>query len=86
MFGILGILYNRKNVLLMLVYLELLFLGASVNFVFFGYFMTNYIGYVYSILMITIAASETVLGLSLLVIVFRINHRISFDTIISLRG
>lgn len=86
LFGILGILYNRKNIILMLIYLELLFLSISYNFIFFSFFLGNPLGYVYAILIITVAASETVLGLSLLVIIFRITHGISFDALISLRG
>jgi len=84
--GIFGILYNRKNIVLTLVFLEVLFFSISCNFIFYGFFLNNPIGYVYAILIITIAAAETVLGLSLLVVIFRINHRISFDLIISLRG
>lgn len=84
--GLFGVYYNRKNLLLVLVCLELLFLAGSLNFFFFAVFMKNPIGYVYGILIITVAAVESVIGLSLLVLLHRTVHAVSFSGLTSLRG
>lgn len=84
--SLLGILYNRRNLLLTFLCLELIFFSVSLNFIFFGFFSFIFLGYVYGLLVITIAAAETAIGLSLLVIFCRLSGKVSFDCLITLRG
>ena len=81
-----GLLYNRKNLFLSLIFLEALFFSVSLNFIFIGFFINNPLGYIVSVIVITISASETVIGVCLLIIVYRINYYVSFDFLINLRG
>jgi len=82
----LGIFFNKRNFLVSLLCIELLFLSGSLNFVIFAYFINNPLGYVYCLLAISISAAETAIGLCLLVIAYRTTGRVTFDSLITLRG
>jgi NADH:ubiquinone oxidoreductase subunit K len=66
--------------------IELLFLSVSLNFAFFAYFLSNPLGYIYCLITIALSAAETAIGLSLLVIAYRTTGKVTFDSLISLRG
>nr|YP_009402825.1 NADH dehydrogenase subunit 4L [Compsopogon caeruleus]ARX96185.1 NADH dehydrogenase subunit 4L [Compsopogon caeruleus] len=77
--GILGILFNRKNIILILMSIELLLLAINFNWVFFSFYLDDIIGQIFAILVLTVAASETAIGLALLVIYYRIRGNISIE-------
>ena len=80
-----GILYNRRNLLIILLCLEICFFTISINFILFGYFLNNPLGYVYGLILIALAAVETAIGFSLLVRIYQITQKISFEILTSLR-
>jgi NADH-quinone oxidoreductase subunit K len=84
--GILGIAFNRKNLIVLLMSIELMLLGVSLNFVAFSIFMENPLGQLYAMLILTLAAAESAIGLAILVVYYRIRKTISLDSIKFLRG
>jgi len=84
--GLVGIIWNKRNFLVMLLCIELMFFSISLNFIFFSVFTYNTIGQLYCLLIITVAAAETSIGLSLLVIAHRLGSVVNYKTLITLRG
>nr|SYZ47158.1 2c281dad-496c-410b-b80e-98e840b042ff-CDS [Plasmodiophora brassicae] len=84
--GLWGIVLNRKNVIILIMAVEILLLGASLNFIFFSIFMDDLKGQVFSLLILTVAASESAIGLAILVIFYKKHQNIDFDFIYGLRG
>jgi NADH-quinone oxidoreductase subunit K len=81
-----GIFFNNRNFLISLICIELLFLSVSFNFVIFAYFLNNPLGYLYCLISISISAAETAIGLSLLILIYRTSGKVTFDSLITLRG
>ena len=84
--GMVGIVLNRKNILLMLLCIELMFFSLSMNFIFLSCFLEQPLGEIYALFIIATAASETAIGLSLAVIVFRLSGKINYKSLTTLRG
>jgi NADH-quinone oxidoreductase subunit K len=63
-----------------------MFFSVSLNFIFISVYTYNVIGQVFGLFIVTTAAAETAIGLSLLIVAFRINNKISYDSLIILRG
>ena len=84
--GFMGLLLNRRNLLLMLLSLELTFLSSSLNF-FFSSYLLNYInGAIYGIFVILVVVADTAIGLSLVVISYRSSKLASINSLITLRA
>ena len=81
-----GIFLNRKNVILLLMCVELLLLAANFNFVAFSRYLGDISGQVFVFFVLTVAAAESAIGLAILVVLFRERRSISVDDISSLRG
>ena len=84
--GLLGIAFNRKNLIILLMSIELMLLGISLNFVSFSIYMQDPQGQLYAMLILTLAAAESAIGLAILVVHYRIRKTISLDAIRHLRG
>ena len=69
-----GIIINRKNVIILLMCIELMLLSVNTNFVAFAYFLDDLAGQVFVFFILTVAAAEAAIGLAILVVLFR-NHR-----------
>ena len=84
--SITGLFLNKKNILIMLMSLEMLFLSVSFGFVFISIYIDDIIGQIFSILILTVAASESAIGLAILVIYYRIRHLINVELIDLTKG
>ena len=84
--GIWGIFLNRKNILIMLMSIELLLLAVNLNFIFFSVFLDDLIGQIFAILVLTVAASESSIGLAILVVYYRIRGTIAVEYIRLMKG
>lgn len=84
--GILGIFLNRKNVIVILMSIELMLLAININFVAFGAYLNDIGGQVFSLFILTVAAAEAAIGLAILVIFFRARGSIAVEDISSLKG
>ena len=79
--GVMGLFLTRKHIILLLLSIELIFLSINYNFVIYSIFLDDLLGQFYVICIITIAAAESAIGLSILVIFYRIRGGISLDII-----
>jgi NADH-quinone oxidoreductase subunit K len=81
-----GIFINRKNIILLLMCIELLLLSANFNFVAFSRYLGNIDGQVFVFFVLTVAAAEAAIGLAILVVLFRQKSSINVADISSLKG
>jgi NADH-quinone oxidoreductase subunit K len=81
-----GIFINRKNLILLLMCVELLLLSANINFVAFSRHMNNIDGQVFVFFVLTVAAAEAAIGLAILVVLFRQRQSINVADIATLKG
>ena len=81
-----GIFINRKNVILLLMCIELLLLSANFNFVAFSRYLGNIDGQVFVFFILTVAAAESAIGLASLVVLFRQRRSIDVEDMASLKG
>lgn len=84
--GILGLFLTRKNAIMILICLELLILSVNINFIVGSIFFDDLLGIVYSLINLTSAASESAIGLALLILFYRIKGGISLDLISFLKA
>jgi NADH-quinone oxidoreductase subunit K len=84
--GVLGIFLNRKNVIVILMAVELILLSVNLNLVAFSAFMQDLVGQVFAMLVLTVAAAEAAIGLAILVIYFRGRGTIAVDDINRMKG
>ena len=84
--GIFGIFLNRKNVIILLMAIELMLLAVNLNFVAFSYYLGDMHGQVFVFFILTVAAAESAIGLAILVTLFRNRRTIDVADIDSLKG
>jgi NADH-quinone oxidoreductase subunit K len=84
--GLFGILFNKKNLLIMLMSIEIILLGANMNFVGFASLTGEPEGIMYSLLILTVAAAEAAIALAILVLYFRNRRSVNVDNLSDLKG
>jgi NADH-quinone oxidoreductase subunit K len=84
--GIFGIFLNRKNVIIILMSIELMLLAVNINFVAFSSFLNDISGQVFTMFILTVAAAEAAIGLAILVSFFRNKGSIAVEDISALKG
>ncbi len=86
MISMVGIFLNRKNVIVLLMSIELLLLAVNTNLVAFSYFHNDVIGQIFVFFILTVAAAEAAIGLAIIVLVFRKRKSINVDDLGTLKG
>lgn len=81
-----GIFLNRKNVLILLMAIELMLLAVNMNFVAFSHYLGDMAGQVFVFFILTVAAAEAAIGLAILVVLFRNRRTINVEDLDSLKG
>jgi NADH-quinone oxidoreductase subunit K len=84
--GIFGIFLNRKNVIVILMSIELMLLAVNINFIAFSVFRGDLVGQIFSLFVLTVAAAEAAIGLAILVVFFRNRGSIAVEDISTLKG
>ena len=84
--GVLGIFVNRKNVIVILMSIEMILLAVNINFVAFSAFLNDVSGQIMAMLVLTVAAAEAAVGLAILVTFFRNRGDIAVDTADLMKG
>lgn len=84
--SIAGIFLNRKNVIILLMCIELMLLAVNINFVAFSYFMNDMAGQVFVFFILTVAAAEAAIGLAILVVLFRNRGTINVEELDTMKG
>ena len=84
--GVLGIFINRKNIIVLLMSVELILLAVNINLVAFSVFLGDMVGQIFAMFVLTVAAGEAAIGLAILVIYFRNRGTIAVDDVRQMRG
>jgi len=84
--GTLGIFLNRKNVIIIMMSIELILLAVNVNLVSFSAFLNDIVGQIYALLVLTVAAAEAAIGLAILVVFYRNRGSIAVEDINAMKG
>ena len=84
--GVAGIFLNRKNVIIILMSIELILLAVNINLVSFSVYLQNLVGQVFTMFILTVAAAEAAVGLAVIVIYYKNKGSINVDQINSLKG
>lgn len=84
--GIFGIFLNRKNVIVILMSIELLLLSVNINFVAFSSFLGDMMGQIFTMLVLTVAAAEAAIGLAILVVFHRNRGSIAVEDVNMMKG
>jgi NADH-quinone oxidoreductase subunit K len=84
--SIVGIFLNRKNVIILLMAIELMLLAVNMNFIAFSHYLNDVSGQVFVFFILTVAAAESAIGLAILVVLFRTLNTINVDDLNTLKG
>ena len=84
--GVMGIFLNRKNVIIILMSIELILLSVSINFVTFSAFLGDLFGQVFVMFVLTVAAAESAIGLAILMVYFRNRGSIAVEDVNTMKG
>ena len=84
--AIIGIFLNRKNIIVLLMAIELMLLAVNMNFIAFSHFLGDIAGQVFVFFILTVAAAESAIGLAILVVLFRNLNTINVEDLDSLKG
>ncbi|HEY0562098.1 MAG TPA: NADH-quinone oxidoreductase subunit NuoK [Methylophilus sp.] len=84
--SVVGIFLNRKNVIILLMAIELMLLAVNLNFIAFSHYLNDIAGQVFVFFILTVAAAESAIGLAILVVLFRNLRTINVDDLDHLKG
>jgi len=84
--GISGVFINRKNILILLMCIEIILLAVNTNFIAFSRYLGDYSGQIFVFFILSVAAVESAIGLAILVIIFRNRGTINFKKMNNLKG
>mmetsp|Transcript_18926 Transcript_18926/g.39400 ORF Transcript_18926/g.39400 Transcript_18926/m.39400 type:complete len:103 (+) Transcript_18926:840-1148(+) len=84
--GVLGIVLNRKNILIILMSVELMLLSINLNFVIFSIHLDDLMGQVFALFVLVVAAAESAIGLAILVVYYRVRGTIAVEKTLILKG
>jgi NADH-quinone oxidoreductase subunit K len=84
--GTLGVFLNRRNIIIVLMSIELMLLAVNINFVAFSWFLKDLGGQIFSLFILTVAAAESAIGLAILVVYFRNRSTIKMDDMNMMQG
>ena len=84
--GVFGIFLNRKNVIIILMSIELILLSVNLNMVAFSSFLNDIVGQVFALFILTVAAAEAAIGLAILVVFFRNRGSIAVEDVNTMKG
>ena len=84
--GVFGIFLNRKNIIIILMSIELMLLAVNINFVAFSAYLGDLVGQVFAIFVLTVAAAEVAIGLAILVVYFRNRGSIEVEDVNAMKG
>jgi len=84
--SVVGIFLNRKNLIVLLMAIELMLLSVNINFVAFSHYLGDIAGQVFVFFILTVAAAESAIGLAILIVMFRNMRTIHVDDLDSLKG
>lgn len=79
--GLFGIIINRQNLILILISIELILLSINLNFLFFSFYLDDLMGEIFTLIILTVAAAESAIGLAIVIVFFKIRGTIHVNSI-----
>jgi NADH-quinone oxidoreductase subunit K len=79
--GLFGIIFNKKNLIVLLMSIELMLLGINLNYLFISFYIDDIMGQIFALLILTVAAAESAIGLAIIVVYYRLRGNISIDQV-----
>lgn len=79
--GVVGIIINRTNLIVMLMSVEIMLLAINISFITYSIFLDDLVGQIFAFFILTVAAAESAIGLAIIVVYFRVKSNISVETI-----
>lgn len=84
--GLLGIILNRRSILIILMCIELVLLSINLNFILFSVYLDDFYGQLFSLFVLTVAAAESAIGLAILIVYYRLRGKILIDQKVIIKG
>ena len=84
--GVIGIFLIKKNIIIVLMSIELMLLSININFIVFSIYLDDMVGQIFALFVLTVAAAESAIGLAILVVYYRIKGVVSINFINSIKG
>jgi NADH-quinone oxidoreductase subunit K len=84
--GVLGLVLNRKNILIIIMSIELMLLAINLNFIIFSIYLDDILGQMFVLFILTVAATESAIGLAILVVYYRVRGTIVVENIKTIKG
>ena len=84
--GLSGIILNRRNIIIVLMSIELILLAVNLNFIVYSVYLDDLMGQVFALFILTVAAAESAIGLAILVVYYRVRGSIAMETINLMHG
>jgi len=84
--GVLGLVLNKRNLLIILMSIELMLVGLNLNFIIFSVYLDDILGQIFALYILTVAAAESAIGLAILVVLFRGLDTINVEDLDTLKG
>lgn len=84
--GVIGIFLIKKNIIIILMSIELMLLSINMNFIIFSVYLDDVVGQIFALFVLTVAAAESAIGLAILVVYYRIKGLVSINFINSIKG
>ena len=84
--GVIGIFLIKKNIIIILMSIELMLLSINMNFILFSVYLDDIVGQIFALFVLTVAAAESAIGLAILVVYYRIKGLVSINFINSIKG
>jgi len=86
LFGVLGLILHKRNLLIVLMSIELMLVGLNLNFIFFSVFLDDILGQIFALYILTVAAAESAIGLAIFTIYYQDKQTISLEKFVRARG
>jgi NADH-quinone oxidoreductase subunit K len=84
--GVIGLVLNRKNILIIIIAVELMLLAINLNFITFSVYLDDILGQMFVLFILTVAATESSIGLAILIVYFRIKKTILIDNVSTIKS
>jgi len=84
--GLVGVFVGRRNIISILLAIELMLLAVNINFISFSVFLQDYVGQLFTLFILTVSAAEVAIGLAILIVHFRLSSTINVEDISLMRG
>jgi NADH-quinone oxidoreductase subunit K len=86
LFGVLGLILHKRNLLILLMSIELMLVGLNLNFIFFSVFLDDILGQVFALYILTVAAAESAIGLAIFTVYYQDKNTILLEKFVRARG